>query len=171
MPQCRCQDLLAVDQVCVCCFCQQYVKTGCCTSFFQEGSEFSLWCRIVICSQYGVRECVLAGERTMRPTMVPRTPLNDSYSYRIQTEQRSYTILINKVLLIMFSAGAVILQKRIVKNVSGWGLGNLITALHIQFLRVRRLQFEPLHFLCESGLCWDNSSCFCLSNLLLAGVW
>lgn len=61
----------------------------------------------------------------MRLTMVPKAPLNDSYSYRIQaeTKQQGYTILINKVLLIMCSAGAVILQKRIVKNVLGWGLG------------------------------------------------
>lgn len=134
--------------------------------------------RIVIYSQYGVCECVLIcvttylGARTMRLTMVPWTPLNNSYSYRIQTEQQSYTILINKVLLIMFSAGAVILQKRIVKNVSGWGLRSIIIALHIPFRLVCRLPFEPLHFLCESGLCCDNSSCFCfcLSNLLLAGV-
>lgn len=65
--------------------------------------------------------------------MVPKAPLNDSYSYRIQaeTKQQGYTILINKVLLIMCSAGAVILQKRIVKNVLGWGLGlgNIITVL------------------------------------------
>lgn len=39
----------------------------------------------------------------MRPTMVPKAPLNDSYSCRIQAEakQQGYTILINKVLLIM----------------------------------------------------------------------
>lgn len=55
----------------------------------------------------------------MRLTMVPKASANDSYSYRIQSQskQQGYTILINKVLLIMCSAGAVILQKRIVKNV------------------------------------------------------
>lgn len=49
----------------------------------------------------------------MRLTMVPKAPLNDSYSYRIQaeTKQQGYTMLINKVLLIMCSTGAVILQK------------------------------------------------------------
>lgn len=59
----------------------------------------------------------------MRHTMVPKASLSDSYSYRIQaeTKQQGYTILINKVLLIMCSAGAVILRKRIVKNVLGWG--------------------------------------------------
>lgn len=98
--------------------------------------------------------------------MVPKTPLNDSYSYRIQTKHQSCTILINKVLLIMCSAVAVILQKRIVKNVSGWVLGNIITVVHSQF------QFEPLQFLFGSGLCCENSSCFSslLSNLLLLGV-
>lgn len=61
----------------------------------------------------------------MRLTMVPKAPLNDSYSYTIQaeTKQHGYTILINKVLLIMCSAGAVILKKRMVKNVSGWRFG------------------------------------------------
>lgn len=55
----------------------------------------------------------------MRLTMVPKASLNDSYFYSIQANNRGYTILINKVLLIMCSAGAVILQKRILKNVSG----------------------------------------------------
>lgn len=38
--------------------------------------------------------------------MVPRASVNDSYSHRIPAEQRRYTILINKVLLTMRSAGA-----------------------------------------------------------------
>lgn len=46
-----------------------------------------------------------------------------------QSKQQGYAILINKVLLIMCSAGAVILQKRIVKNALGWGLGIIITVL------------------------------------------
>lgn len=55
----------------------------------------------------------------MQLTVVSKAQLNDSCSYRIQaeTKQQGYTMLINKVLLIMCSAGAVILQKRIVKNV------------------------------------------------------
>ena len=57
----------------------------------------------------------------MRLTMVPKASLNDSYFYRIQSEtkQQGYTMLINKVLFIMFSAGAVILRKRILRNVLG----------------------------------------------------
>lgn len=86
----------------------------------------------------------------MRLTMVPKTPLNDSYSYRIQTKHQSCTILINKVLLIMCSAVAVIQQKRIVKNVSGWVLGNIITVVHLQFL-----SFSSNH--CTSSVDLDHA--------------
>lgn len=50
--------------------------------------------------------------------MAPKAPLNDSYSYRIQAKakQQGYTIAINKVILIICCARAVILQKRIVET-------------------------------------------------------
>lgn len=61
----------------------------------------------------------------MRLTMVPQAPLNDSYFYRIEaaTKQQGYTILINKVLLIMGFAGAVIQQKRIGKKCVRFAFG------------------------------------------------
>ncbi len=54
----------------------------------------------------------------MRLTMELQASMNDSYFYTIQaeTKQQDYTILINKVLLKMGFAGAVILQKRIVEK-------------------------------------------------------
>lgn len=82
----------------------------------------------------------------------------------IEFRQQGYTILINKVLLITCSAGAVILRKRIVKKCVRFGvLGNIITALP--------LPVSPRRLL-ESAMNLDyavkNTSCFstCLSNLL-----
>ena len=103
----------------------------------------------------------------MRLTMVPKASLNDSYFYRIQANNRGYTILINKVLLIMCSAGAVILQKRIVKNVSGWGFGgNIITVLPLPVSSWRAGCWSR----CESGLLrlWKYQlfCLFCVWNLL-----
>lgn len=65
----------------------------------------------------------------MRITMVPKAPLNDSYFYGIQaeTKEQGYTDLINKVILIMYSAWSGILWKKTVHNSLHWSLANINT--------------------------------------------
>lgn len=90
-------------------------RAGSCTSFFQEGSENYKWpvtvmshlLFVCVCECFPlVYQAYLRG-RTMRLTMVPESPFNDSYSYRIQaeTKKQGYTILISEVLLRMHSGG------------------------------------------------------------------
>lgn len=115
----------------------------------------------------------------MRPTMVPWASVNDSYSHRIPPKQQRYTILINKVLLTMCSAGARDPAKEDCEKCVRLAFGNIITGLRLQFLPVRSRQAASQTRALPLWICatlQKNSSCFCfvpappLSELMWPGA-